>query len=79
MLRFSAPLFSFIHFINEFWKGSCSAVSHHPQVLFWGAAFWPIFPKPVALHWVVLAQMQDPALLPVDPIIPSEGQKSLAG
>ncbi|KAK4824057.1 hypothetical protein QYF61_009908 [Mycteria americana] len=33
------------------------AVSQHPQVLFLQAAFQPLFPKPVALHGVAVAQV----------------------
>ncbi|KAK4819036.1 hypothetical protein QYF61_024401 [Mycteria americana] len=39
-----------------------AAVNHHPQVLLCWAAFLPLFPKPVALHGVVVAQVQDLAL-----------------
>ncbi|GAB0190507.1 hypothetical protein GRJ2_001516000 [Grus japonensis] len=39
----------------------------HPQVLFCQAAFQPLFPKPVALHGVVVTQVQDPALGLVKP------------
>ncbi|KAK4827238.1 hypothetical protein QYF61_015685 [Mycteria americana] len=35
------------------------AVDQHPQVLFCQAAFQPLFPKPVALHGAVVAQVQD--------------------
>ncbi|KAF1467595.1 Interphotoreceptor matrix proteoglycan 1, partial [Megadyptes antipodes antipodes] len=42
-------------------------VDQHPQVLFCQAAFQPLFPKPVALHGVVVAQVQDPALGLVEP------------
>ncbi|KAK4818805.1 hypothetical protein QYF61_019734 [Mycteria americana] len=38
------------------------AVNQHPQVLLCQAAFQPLFPKPVALHGVAVAQVQDPAL-----------------
>ncbi|KAK4811117.1 hypothetical protein QYF61_019748 [Mycteria americana] len=38
------------------------AVDQHLQVLFCLAAFHPLFPKPVALHGVVVTQVQDPAL-----------------
>ncbi|KAK4821198.1 hypothetical protein QYF61_015766 [Mycteria americana] len=38
------------------------AVNQHPQVLFCLAAFQPLFPKPVALHGVAVAQVQDLAL-----------------
>ncbi|KAK4816910.1 hypothetical protein QYF61_024920 [Mycteria americana] len=44
-----------------------SAVSQHPQVLFCQAAFQPLFPKPGALHGVVVAQVQDLALGLVEP------------
>ncbi|KAK4823194.1 hypothetical protein QYF61_027203 [Mycteria americana] len=43
------------------------AVNQHPQVLFCQAAFQPLFPKPVALHGVVVAQVQDLALGLVKP------------
>ncbi|KAK4832009.1 hypothetical protein QYF61_020447 [Mycteria americana] len=43
------------------------AVSQHPQVLFCWAAFQPLFPKPVALHGVVVTQAQDLALGLVKP------------
>ncbi|KAK4807037.1 hypothetical protein QYF61_018378 [Mycteria americana] len=43
------------------------AVNQHPQVLFRQAAFQPLFPKPVALHGVAVAQVQDPALGLVKP------------
>ncbi|KAK4822563.1 hypothetical protein QYF61_016132 [Mycteria americana] len=36
-----------------------AAVNQHPQVLLCLAAFQPLFPKPVALHGVVVAQVQD--------------------
>ncbi|KAK4807218.1 hypothetical protein QYF61_024338 [Mycteria americana] len=38
------------------------AVNQHPQVLLCLAAFQPLFPKPVALHGVAVAQVQDLAL-----------------
>ncbi|KAK4807192.1 hypothetical protein QYF61_024312 [Mycteria americana] len=43
------------------------AVNQHPQVLFCRAAFQPLFPKPVALHGVAVAQVQDLALGLVKP------------
>ena len=43
------------------------AVNQHPWVLFHWAAFQPLFPKPVALHEVVVTQVQDPALGLVKP------------
>ncbi|KAK4832495.1 hypothetical protein QYF61_023542 [Mycteria americana] len=43
------------------------AVNQHPQVLFCLAAFQPLFPKPVALHGVAVAQVQDLALGLVKP------------
>ncbi|KAK4818760.1 hypothetical protein QYF61_018932 [Mycteria americana] len=43
------------------------AVKQHPQVLLCQAAFQPLFPKPVALHGVAVAQVQDPALGLVEP------------
>ncbi|KAK4817646.1 hypothetical protein QYF61_023236 [Mycteria americana] len=43
------------------------AVNQHPQVLFCLAAFQPLFPKPVALHGVAVAQVQDLALGLVEP------------
>ncbi|KAK4824441.1 hypothetical protein QYF61_015756 [Mycteria americana] len=44
-----------------------AAVNQHPQVLFCWAAFQPLFPKPVALHGVAVAQVQDLALGLVKP------------
>ncbi|KAK4811346.1 hypothetical protein QYF61_027588 [Mycteria americana] len=43
------------------------AVNQHPQVLFCLAAFQPLFPKPIALHGVAVAQVQDLALSLVEP------------
>ncbi|KAK4824303.1 LOW QUALITY PROTEIN: hypothetical protein QYF61_013048 [Mycteria americana] len=43
------------------------AVDQHPQVLFPWAAFQPLFPKPVALHGIVVTQVQDLALGLVKP------------
>ncbi|KAK4810025.1 LOW QUALITY PROTEIN: hypothetical protein QYF61_005088 [Mycteria americana] len=43
------------------------AVKQHPQVLFHRASFQPLFPKPVALHRVAVAQVQDLALSLVEP------------
>ncbi|KAK4824258.1 LOW QUALITY PROTEIN: hypothetical protein QYF61_012524 [Mycteria americana] len=43
------------------------AIGQHPQVLFHQAAFQPPFPKPVALHGIVVTQVQDPALSLVEP------------
>ncbi|KAK4809951.1 hypothetical protein QYF61_002908 [Mycteria americana] len=43
------------------------AVKQHPQVLFHRAALQPLFPKPVALHEVAVAQVQDLALSLVKP------------
>ncbi|KAK4810660.1 hypothetical protein QYF61_007460 [Mycteria americana] len=43
------------------------AVHQHPQVLLCQAAFQPLFPKPVVLHGVVVAQVQDLALGLVEP------------
>ncbi|KAK4806202.1 hypothetical protein QYF61_001126 [Mycteria americana] len=43
------------------------AVNQHPQVLLCQAAFQPLFPKPVALHGVAVAQAQDLALGLVEP------------
>ncbi|KAK4829747.1 hypothetical protein QYF61_006456 [Mycteria americana] len=42
-------------------------VNQHPQVLLCQAAFQPLFPKPVALHGVAVAQVQDLALGLVKP------------
>ncbi|KAK4814463.1 hypothetical protein QYF61_018981, partial [Mycteria americana] len=44
-----------------------AAVNKHPQVLFRQAAFQSLFPKPVALHGVAVAQVQDLALGLVKP------------
>ncbi|KAK4817239.1 hypothetical protein QYF61_005261 [Mycteria americana] len=43
------------------------AVNQHPQVLLCLAAFQPLFPKPVALHGVAVAQVQDLAFGLVEP------------
>ncbi|KAK4809988.1 hypothetical protein QYF61_004440 [Mycteria americana] len=43
------------------------AVNQHPQVLLCWAAFQPLFPRPVALHGVVVTQVQDLALGLVKP------------
>ncbi|KAK4816344.1 hypothetical protein QYF61_015658 [Mycteria americana] len=43
------------------------AVIWHPQVLFYRAAFQPLFPKPVALHGVVVTNVQEPTLGLVKP------------
>ncbi|KAK4826190.1 hypothetical protein QYF61_006134, partial [Mycteria americana] len=43
------------------------AANQYPQVLFHQAAFQPLFPKPVALHGVAVAQVQDLALGLVEP------------
>ncbi|KAK4813631.1 hypothetical protein QYF61_014391 [Mycteria americana] len=44
-----------------------AAANQHPQVLLCLAAFQPLFPKPVALHGVAVAQVQDPTLGLVEP------------
>ncbi|KAK4806181.1 hypothetical protein QYF61_001104 [Mycteria americana] len=44
-----------------------AAVNQHPQVLLCQAAFQPLFPKPVALHGVAVAQVQDLVLGLVKP------------
>ncbi|KAK4817687.1 hypothetical protein QYF61_025779 [Mycteria americana] len=44
-----------------------AAVNQYAQVLFCLAAFQPLFPKPVALHGVAVAQVQDVALGLVEP------------
>ncbi|KAK4830080.1 LOW QUALITY PROTEIN: hypothetical protein QYF61_008418 [Mycteria americana] len=44
-----------------------AAVNQQSEVLFRRAAFKPLFPKPVALHGVVVAQVQDLALSLVEP------------
>ncbi|KAK4820818.1 hypothetical protein QYF61_007212, partial [Mycteria americana] len=44
-----------------------AAVNQHPQVLLCLAAFQPLFPKPVVLHGVAVAQVQDLALGLVKP------------
>ncbi|KAK4827472.1 hypothetical protein QYF61_018708 [Mycteria americana] len=43
------------------------SVNQHSQVLFHQAAFQALFPKPVALHGVVVTQVQDLALSLVEP------------
>ncbi|KAK4812342.1 hypothetical protein QYF61_017119 [Mycteria americana] len=45
-----------------------AAVNQHPQVLLCQAAFQPLFPTPVALHGVAVAQVQDLALGLVKPL-----------
>ena len=42
--------------------GCQPAVNQHPKILFRQAAFQPLFPKPVALHGVVVTEAQDLAL-----------------
>ncbi|KAK4830116.1 hypothetical protein QYF61_008543 [Mycteria americana] len=44
-----------------------AAVNQHPRALLCQAAFQPLFPKPVALTGVVVAQVQDLALGLVEP------------
>ncbi|KAK4828640.1 hypothetical protein QYF61_000288 [Mycteria americana] len=44
-----------------------AAVNKHPQVLLCQAAFQPLFPEPVVLHGVAVAQVQDLALGLVKP------------
>ncbi|KAK4823656.1 hypothetical protein QYF61_005008 [Mycteria americana] len=44
-----------------------AAVNQHPQVLFCWAAFQSLFPKPVALHGVAVAQVQDLTLSLLEP------------
>ena len=43
------------------------AVDQHPKLLFWWAAFQSLFPKPVALHGVVVTEVQYPAFGLVEP------------
>jgi len=43
------------------------AVNQHPKVLFCRAVFQSLLPKPVALHGVVVTEVQDPALGLVKP------------
>ena len=42
------------------------SIDQHPQILFLCTAFQPLGPKPVALHGVVVAKVQDPALSHVE-------------
>ncbi|KAK4806839.1 hypothetical protein QYF61_005635 [Mycteria americana] len=44
-----------------------AAVNQHAQVLFCQAAFQPLFPKPVALHGVIVTQVQNLTLGLVKP------------
>ncbi|GAB0186435.1 hypothetical protein GRJ2_001108800 [Grus japonensis] len=46
------------------------AVNQHLQVLFCRAAFQPLFPKPAALHGIVVTQVQDlaPSLVESHPV-----------
>ena len=49
------------------------AMNHHPKFLFCQATFQPLLPKPVALHGIVVTQVQDPALGLVEPHTVEEG------
>ncbi|GAB0204040.1 hypothetical protein GRJ2_002869600 [Grus japonensis] len=43
------------------------AIDQYLQVLFRQAAFQPLFPKPIALHGVIVTQVQDLALSLLEP------------
>ncbi|KAK4818195.1 hypothetical protein QYF61_008579 [Mycteria americana] len=43
------------------------AIDQHSQALLCWSAFQPLFPKPIALHGVVVTQVQDPTLSLVEP------------
>ncbi|KAK4824881.1 hypothetical protein QYF61_021088 [Mycteria americana] len=60
-------LFTRSHMMRTKGNGYKAAVNKHPQVLLCWAAFQPLFPKPVALHGVAVAQVQDLALGLVKP------------
>ncbi|KAK4817942.1 hypothetical protein QYF61_002786 [Mycteria americana] len=55
-----------------------AVVNQHPQVLLCWAAFQPLFPKPVALHGVAVAQVQDLALGLVKPHTIDLGKRSFS-
>ena len=44
-----------------------ASIKQHPQILILCTAFEPLCPKPVALHGVIVAKVQDPALGLVKP------------
>jgi len=50
-------------------------VDQHPKTLFHQAALQPLLPKPVALHGVVVTQVQDPALGLVEPHTESQNHR----
>ncbi|KAK4813638.1 hypothetical protein QYF61_014398 [Mycteria americana] len=63
----SQDAIGFLGHLGTLLAHSQAAVNQHPQVLLCLAAFQPLFPKPVALHGVAVAQVQDPALGLVEP------------
>ncbi|KAK4814202.1 hypothetical protein QYF61_012439 [Mycteria americana] len=63
----SQDAIGFLGHLGTLLAHSQSAINQHPQVLLCWAAFQPLFPKPVALHGVAVAQVQDPALILVEP------------
>ncbi|KAK4810864.1 hypothetical protein QYF61_008836 [Mycteria americana] len=63
----SQDAFGFLGHLGTLLAHIQAAVNQHSQVLFHLAAFQPLFPKPVALHGVVVAQVQDLALGLVEP------------
>ncbi|KAK4823440.1 hypothetical protein QYF61_002126, partial [Mycteria americana] len=63
----SQDVVGFLGHLGTLLAHSQPAVNQHPQVLFHQAAFQALFPKPVALHGVVVTQVQDLALSLVEP------------
>ncbi|KAK4816275.1 hypothetical protein QYF61_014347, partial [Mycteria americana] len=63
----SQDAFGFLGHLDTLLARIQLAVNQHPQVLLCWAAFQPLFPKPVALHGVAVAQVQDLALGLVKP------------
>ncbi|KAK4820816.1 hypothetical protein QYF61_007210 [Mycteria americana] len=63
----SQDAIGFLGHLGTLLAHSQAAVNQHPQVLLCQAAFQPLFPKPVPLCRVVVAQVQDVALGLVEP------------
>ncbi|KAK4825597.1 hypothetical protein QYF61_000686 [Mycteria americana] len=63
----SQDAFGFLGHLGTLMAHIQLAVNQHPQVLLCLAAFQPLFPKPIALHGVAVAQVQDLALGLVKP------------
>ena len=43
------------------------SINQHPQVPFLFTVIQPLIPKPIVLHWVIVANVQEPALGLVEP------------